>query len=214
MQAAELSRRLLDEPQLEGELRQIDPFALEGQEERVAFWLNVYNARLRSELAESPRKGSVLRHRSLFRRSSYRIGELDYSLNQIEHGLLRSNARPPYSPRRLLAGDDPRLGAAPPKLDPRIHFALNCGATSCPLVRPYDPAGVDEQLEAATRAYITQESEIDRAGGGATLPGLCKLYSADFGGRDGVRRFAQRYLGEDLDGLRLRFAAFDWTLVP
>jgi len=54
---------------------------------------------------------------------------------------------------------------------------------------------VDDQLDASTRAYFAQESEIDRGAGSVTLPGLCKLYSADFGGRDGVRRFAERHLG-------------------
>ena len=214
MPRADLSQRLLADPQLACDLASCDPFALDGQDERVAFWLNVYNARLRSELEENPREGSLLRHRSLFKRSSYRVGEDDYSLDVIEHGLLRRNARPPYSARRLLSGSDPRLGAAPTELDPRIHFALNCGAKSCPIVRPYDPAGVDDQLDASTRAYFAQESEIDRGAGSVTLPGLCKLYSADFGGRDGVRRFGERYLGEDLDGLSLRFAKFDWTLVP
>ena len=73
---------------------------------------------------------------------------------------------------------------------------------------------MDDQLDASTRAYFAQESEIDRGAGSVTLPGLCKLYSADFGGRDGVRRFAERHLGEAPGGLRLRFAKFDWTLVP
>ena len=72
---------------------------------------------------------------------------------------------------------------------------------------------MDDQLDSATRAYFAQESNIDRGAGSVTLPGLCKLYSADFGGRDGVRRFGERYLGEGLEGLRLRFAKFNWTLV-
>ena len=33
--------------------------------------------------------------------------------------------------------DDPRLKVALKVLDPRIHFALNCGAKSCPPIRVY-----------------------------------------------------------------------------
>ena len=95
----------------------------------MAFWLNVYNARLRSELADNPREGSLLRHRSLFKLSSYRVGEHDYSLDVIEHGLLRRNACPPYSARRLLSGSDPRLGAAPPELDPRARRWTACACS-------------------------------------------------------------------------------------
>ena len=115
----------------------------------------------------------------------------------------------PFSP------DDPRLRTAPGTPDPRIHFALNCGARSCPGVRVYsdDP---DAELEAATRAYITAESDPDEAGGTLTLPGLMKLYRSDFGGRDGMVRFAaarlpdSNWIEEAGDGLRIRFTRFDW----
>lgn len=208
-----LSRELLERPERAGLLERLDPARLNGQDARVAFWLNVYNARLRSELAARPRSGSLLRHRRLFRRSTYRVGRLEYSLDVIEHGLLRRNARPPYGVRRLLRGSDPRLAAAPARLDPRVHFALNCGARSCPVVRPYDDDGLDHQLDAATRQYLVQESELDHAEGRATLPGLCRLYRRDFGGEAGVRSFAARHLGEDLTGLEIRFGRFDWTMM-
>src|SRR5687767_3879535 len=122
----------------------MDPTALRGDDARIAFWINTYNERLRGFLADRPRSGHLFRHRSLFRRESFEIGELDYTLDAIEHGLLRGNARPPYSPRRLLRPGDPRLAAAPSKLDPRIHFALNCGARSCPPVRRYTDERLDE----------------------------------------------------------------------
>jgi len=209
----DLSRRLLEDPSPAGKLVAVDPCAIEGQAARVAFWLNVYNARLRAELAERPRSGSLLRQRGLFRRSAWRVGEHDYPLDAIEHGLLRRNARPPASLRRVLREGDPRLDAAPPELDPRIHFALNCGAQSCPLVRPYHEADVDAQLEAATKAYFAQEASVDRHAGRVELPGLCKLYSADFGSREEVLAFAGRQMDEDLGGLKVSFARFDWTLV-
>jgi hypothetical protein len=208
----ELSRRLLDDPAVAADLREVDPLAIPGQEARVAFWLNVYNARLSHELRERPRRGSLLRHRALFRFCEYRVGDFDYSLDVIEHGVLRLNARPPYSPRRLLRAADPRRDASPPRLDPRVHFALNCGARSCPLVRPYQAERLDEQLKSATRAYLAQEARVERQSGQVVLPGLCKLYARDFGGRAGLVRFAEEWLGESLEGLRLRFASFDWTL--
>ena len=81
-----------------------------------------------------------------------------YSLDAIEHGVLRLNARPPYRLRRLLAAGDPRRDAAPSRLDPRVHFALNCGAVSCPPIRAYEADGLDPELEATTRRYIRAET--------------------------------------------------------
>ena len=201
-----------------------DPSEIRGDEARIAFWLNTYNETLAAELDSRPRRGNLLLQRRLFKRTTIEIAGRSYSLNVIEHGLLRGNARPPGSMRRLLASDDPRLEAAPSTVDPRIHFALNCGAASCPVVRRYEAETLDETLEAATRGYFEAESSLDRDSGTLTLPGLMKLYRVDFGsGEDAdLVAFAVRYLPADDAArvgatgpeLRVRFGRFDWTFVP
>jgi len=40
-------------------------------------------------------------------------------------------------------------------LDPRIHFALVCGAKSCPPIRVYTPASLEPGLEAAAQAFCS-----------------------------------------------------------
>jgi Protein of unknown function, DUF547 len=194
----------------------------EDDDSRLAYWLNAYNQTLREELAERPRSGHLFRHRRLFKRGAHRTGGLDYSLDVIEHGLLRGNKRPPYGLRPLLREGDPRLRAAPSAPDPRIHFALNCGARSCPPVRTYTAAGVDEELEAATRSYIRAESRLDREQGELELPGVVKLYRSDFGSDAELIELAAHYLDPDdaawvrehAGDLRIGFARFDWQLVP
>ncbi len=200
-----------------------DPAEIRGDDARIAFWLNAYNETLAAELDSRPRRGNLLLQRRLFKTTTIEIAGQSYSLNVIEHGLLRGNARPPGSMRRLAGLGDPRLEAAPSTVDPRIHFALNCGAASCPVVRRYEAETLNETLEAATRAYIEAESSLDRDSGTITLPGLMKLYRGDFGnGEDGdLVVFATRYLppGDaawvEANGfeLRVRFGKFDWTFV-
>ncbi len=200
-----------------------DPAEIHGDDARIAFWLNAYNDTLAAELDARPRRGNLLLQRKLFKNTTIELAGQSYSLNEIEHGLLRGNARPPGSFRRLLASDDPRLEAAPSSVDPRIHFALNCGAASCPVVRKYEPETLDETLELATRAYVEAESSLDRESGTLTLPGLMKLYRGDFGnGEDAdLVAFAARYMPQDeadwieANGseLRVRFGRFDWTFV-
>ena len=52
--------------------------------------------------------------------------------------------------------DDPRLQYAL-DLDPRIHFALNCGAESCPPISVYSVDNADllnKQLETAAQCFV------------------------------------------------------------
>jgi hypothetical protein len=211
--------------QLEKDLREFDPRAIEGDDARIAFWLNLYNARVVCEFAQRPKAGSLLRHRGIFRRVGYTVGGDFYSLDAMEHGLLRLNARPPYSLRRTLKRQDPRFLAAPSKLDPRIHFALNCAAASCPPIQAYDPAALTGQLDLATRAYLAAEANFDPVTETLTLPYLMKLYRADFGGSDRHAEWAAPYLDDEASAAILRtndgspawsgrlvYGPYDWTI--
>lgn len=65
----------------------------------------------------------------------YTLGKLVYSLNDIEHGMLRGNQKHPMSYRRVFGFNDKRLESAVVVWDPRIHFALNRGTKSCPALQ-------------------------------------------------------------------------------
>ena len=201
---------------LAGELYEVDPVALATDAERMAFWLNIYNALFRHATFERPIAGHLFFHLALFWRATYRIGLETYSLNAIEHGLLRENRRPPGLPWRTMRGSDRRLSAAPLRLDPRIHFALHCGARSCPPIRSYAAERIDEQLDVATRAYFAAEMRLDRERDEVTLPRLLDLYGADF---DDPLAFAADHAEiEDAEWLRshrpkLRFGPYDWTVI-
>ena len=68
---------------------------------------------------------------------SYVIGGHVFSLNEIENGILRSNRKPIGSLRKPFSRNDPRLSIALEKPEPRVHFALVCGAKSCPPIKTY-----------------------------------------------------------------------------
>ena len=61
-------------------------------------------------------------------RMAYRIGKFVFSLDDIEHGILRSNRVHPTSKVVFFDADDERLKLSVKSFDCRIHFALNCGA--------------------------------------------------------------------------------------
>ena len=65
----------------------------------------------------------------------------------------------------------------------RIHFALNCGARSCPPIRVYDAAKLDRQLDTAAKSFVSQEAEVAE-GGVAKVSKIFMWYKGDFGEDD------------------------------
>jgi hypothetical protein len=112
--------------------------------------------------------------------------------------------------------------------EPRIHFAVNCAARSCPVLWPeaFTADRLDEQLERAVRLLVSSpehfriEGRPQPAGEGVTLRlnRVLDWYAEDFGGREGLRTFFLQYLeGEHLAWVRdpasrIAFFEYDWTL--
>ena len=133
-------------------LRTVDLQELHTVQARKAFWINVYNALVADAIFTFRVRGSVLKSSNFFRRARYQIGNYVFSLDEIEHGILRGN-RPSLSGKVFKKGD-PRLAFIVRPFDPRIHFALNCGARSCPPVGVYDATQIEAQLDSAARNFI------------------------------------------------------------
>ena len=50
--------------------------------------------------------------------------------------------------------NDSRLEHALTEVEPRIHFALNCGAKSCPPIKTFTASDVDNELKLATGILV------------------------------------------------------------
>jgi hypothetical protein len=168
--------------------------ALTRREDRLAFWLNVYNALVLHGIVRLGVRTSVLRVWNFFGRVSYRVGGLTFSLDDIEHGLLRGNRRRALPPLRPFRSRDPRLALAITPSDPRYHCAVTCGAASCPPVGVYRADAVDAQLDLAARNFVNQEVAL--AGSRVLCSRLFKWYREDFEAAGGLRTFLLRYLDD------------------
>lgn len=198
------------------ELRGFDPETLQGRRARTSFWINVYNALVIDAVISLGVQDSIREAPGFFRRAAYQIGPHRFALDEIEHGLLRGNR--PALPRLPppFSMDDPRAGLGPGSLDPRVHFALNCGTRSCPPIAFYEADRLDVQLEAAAASFINAEG-VRLVAGDAVLSPLFDFYKDDFGGPEGARAWVLRYLTDAT--LRERIAAsplqsgvYDWRL--
>jgi hypothetical protein len=110
------------------------------------------------------------------------VGGEILSFDDLEHGILRGNNRHPYQlSRRFTTPSRKRLALK--NLDPRVHFALNCGASSCPPIKWYTPDGIDEELRLAAMAFCEQDDNvrIDEENRTVHLTKLLHWYQSDFG---------------------------------
>src|SRR5712692_7951355 len=86
--------------------------------ERLAFWINLYNDLVTEGLAALGVRQTVWEVPAFFDRIRVRIGGLEFSANDIEHGVLRVNRPNPLSSAPPFSPGDPRLAHVMPDLDP------------------------------------------------------------------------------------------------
>jgi hypothetical protein len=186
----------------------------------VAFWTNVFNTLVIHGVVELGVSESVREVPFFFECIRYRVGGEILSASDIEHGILRANAVPPYRLRRRLRGNDPRRRWAAREIDPRIHFALVCASRTCPPIESYDATQLEGQLDAAAQTFINATTRLH--GDELHVCEIFRWYRTDFGAAPGsVQRLVARYLYDreaaaridDRAGrLRLVYTPYDWRL--
>ena len=186
--------------------------ALDGDDARLAFWVNVYNAAAQSVLDANPEAFEA--RNAFFTAPLVTVAGQRLSLDDVEHGLLRGS-RPKWGGgyvRNPFPGAFERAFRVRER-DYRIHFALNCGAAACPPIAAYDADRVDEQLDLATAAYLGSEVEHDPAAAVVRVPRLLLWFHGDFGGTDGIRDILVEH-GCVPQGVspKVRYHEYDWTL--
>ena len=186
--------------------------------EKIAFFVNLYNALVVHVTVVAGPSVNVWDRLTYFDRHAYQIGGSNYTCDDMEHGCLRGNkpgaasvgaivGMPSLSRGPFDSIKDPRRvnSIVPP--DPRIHFALVCGAKSCPPIRVYDGENLETQLALAAAAFVESETLIDKSESDdgktkhpvvTTSKIIGEWYKWDFGGGSQTRiESMARYAGED-----------------
>lgn len=177
---------------------------------KIAYWINAYNAFVLDAVIDAYPVSGVRDLRFgfgllFFKRAGFTAGGKKYSLDDIEHDVLRAHFD-----------------------DPRVHFALNCASSSCPPLRrePYRPQTLDQQLEQAARDFIRQEENVWMRGDVLFLSRVFDWYRKDFAkavggkgnGEASVVQYVLRYLPDEVARRvrekkpRVEFYDYDWAL--
>lgn len=165
-----------------------------------AAWANLYNAVTVRHILErypldSIRDGYVFG--GPWKKVSVSVGGDDVSLDAIEHDILR-----------------PRFK------DPRVHYAINCASYGCPnlAIRAWTADTLDEDLDAAARAYVNHPRGVSVSSRGLTVSSIYKWFQADFGGSKGgvinhLLEYAEPALAEKIrTNPKIRGYEYDWSL--
>jgi hypothetical protein len=179
----------------------------------LAFWCNLYNAGTQRLLSiHADRYESVFRSLRFFSVPAVTVAGQGCSLDGIEHGILRARSKYGFGYLPRFVPDTFEMRHRLDGVDPRIHFALNCGAASCPPIRAYTADDIDDQLDLATRGYLDATVEYDADAGVVRAPRVMGWYRGDFGGKAGIREFLQRYDAIPSDAApTVTFLSWDWT---
>lgn len=202
------------------------PDSFSGRAQAFSFWINLYNLLILDAVTTfRVRRATVGLSQGImrfFEKAAYNVGGLRFSANDIENGVLRANAPHPAARGPHFRDEDPRRAAVLEPIDPRVHFALNCASRSCPYARVFEPERLDEQLDAATCAFVVGDVQVDSVAREVTLSKIFAWFAPDFEDAGGVLAAAIQYMPAD-DGVRLwleqhresvtvKFRPYDWRL--
>ena len=189
-------------------LAETDPASFATEAERMAFWINAYNAVVMWQVVERYPLDSVRDVGSLwgliggFFKQEYPVAGGDMSADDIEHATLRAQFD-----------------------DERIHWALVCAAFGCPrlLDRAYRAETLDETLRAQSYEFLAQPRglQIDRGAETLYLSSYFDWYAGDFEEVAGdvidyVLRYASdadaTWIREHRESMRVQIMDYDWAL--
>jgi hypothetical protein len=195
-------------------LESVEPKDLSSDAERLAFWMNAYNAFTLKVICDDYPIDSIndlhfggrivgsLLNKTVWDRAFIRIAGDELSLNDIEHKIIRERFD-----------------------DARIHFALVCAAVSCPPLRTeaYVAERLDEQLNNQGRSFMQDpaKNRFDLTNKVAHLSRILDWYSEDFGSNRAevllaLTPFLPKEIAEaitdDPESWRVSYLDYDWGL--
>ena len=179
-------------------------------EHELAYWINAYNAFTLRGVIDAYPIASVKDAFALsgfFNRQTFVAGGQEMTLDHIENKIIR----PTYQ-------------------EPRIHFAVNCAALSCPQLenRAFTAPDLDARLERALMRFAQDPNHVRLQGKKLHLSKLLDWYGEDFSvwfppGRPNpenmptIVNYLRPYLPSDLaagltEDIAVEYNDYDWTL--
>tara|TARA_R110002072_G_scaffold164325_4_gene317245 strand:- start:38 stop:730 length:693 start_codon:yes stop_codon:yes gene_type:complete len=153
-------------------LKQVATAPVYSGNQEKAFLINAYNLFVINGIVEHYPINGPLEIDGFFDKNTFSLRGEKTTLNQLE--------------KETLAKQFP---------DPRLHFALVCAAVGCPKLAAsaYSGQELENELEQQTKTVINDRDFIHVSGPNLKVSQIFDWYAADFGGKEKVVPFIQKY---------------------
>ena len=183
------------------QLNHIAPTQLPTPNDRLAFWINAYNAFAVKGIVDGYSPSTFTGRYQYFISRQYAVGGQLINLYDLERELLIPDFR-----------------------EPRIHFAIVCASQSCPKLRSwaFTASQIDQQLDESARLFINDptRNHFDRTKKIAYLSKIFDWFTDDFVNHSGsLTSYVAQYVDDPslaqalaTDTYTVKFLEYDWNL--
>ena len=183
-----------DKAALEGYLKELEQNPIESswsRNEKMAYWINAYNAYTVKLIVDNYPLTSItkLHGGKPWDVKWIKLGGKTYSLNNIENDILR----PQYK-------------------DARIHFAVNCAARSCPplLNKAWTAANLNSNFQKQAKAFVNSSKFNSISADKVVISKIFEWYAGDFGN---IITYLNKFANTKINaGAKVSYQEYDWQL--
>ncbi len=160
--------------------------------EKLAYWMNVYNAFTVKLIVDNYPLKSINDLEDPWGRKFIVLGGTSYSLNQVENSILR-------------------------RYTPLIHFGINCASVSCPRLynQAFTPENVHRILAIQVKSFLNTSKYNQISARSPKVSSIFDWYKEDFtdNGKSSVAAFINRYASNKIEeGATLQYLEYNWNL--
>lgn len=161
------------------------------REAKLAYWINAYNALTVDLIIRNYPLKSIKDVKDPWKQRSWKLGETWYSLNDIEHEILRKMS------------------------EPRIHFAIVCASVSCPklLNKAYTTSNLEAQLTQVTKEFLADPLRNTISKINIKLSKIFSWFAKDFKHNGTLIDFLNLYTDTEIsNNAKKSFKEYNWDL--
>ena len=161
------------------------------KDEKMAYWINAYNAFTIKLIIDHYPIPSIKDIEKPWDIKFIELGDNTFSLNDIEHEILRKMD------------------------DPRIHFGIVCASFSCPKLQneAFVASKLEKQLNDVTRAFLADPDRNNLSEDSIEISKIFKWFSKDFKKEGSIIDFLNKYSEIKISpNAKKTFKDYNWNL--
>lgn len=160
-------------------------------EEKLAYWINVYNAFTVDLILRNYPLKSIKDIKKPWDQRLWKLGDKWYNLDEIEHKILRKMN------------------------EPRIHFAINCASFSCPplLNEAFTAEKLESQLTQVTKVFLADSQRNTITSNNIEISKIFKWFTKDFKQNGSLIDFLNQYSEVKINAsAKKNYKDYNWDL--